>query len=132
MFSGDAKATSYYRKLFSSMTPFSIPPSTACAAGPVYKDYTEEGYFFWPPIRYWSCDGLIVPNHKICVTVHACVKYRWAVVYKCNKFRCYYDGTRYIRYTEDLDCYPLCNIYQCCPQTFHFHTTLCRCQPDLF
>lgn len=126
--SGDAKATLQYNRL----SPyFSVLPSILCADGPIYKYYNEEGYFFWPPIIYRRCDGLICQRPKLRVPIHACVKHRWAVVYKCNKFGCRYVGIHFIRHTEHLDCHSKCDIYQCCSMMFHFNSNLCKCVSDI-
>ena len=121
---GDAQATLQYNQ---SGLYFPVQSSILCADGPTYKYYVEQDYFFWPPIRYRSCGGMTCQYRKSCAPVHTCVNYRWAVVYKCGKFGCHCVGTRYIRYTEHLDCHCKCDIHQCCPPVFKFNSNICKC-----
>ena len=142
----DAKANTEYNSLIASVSTKSF---LHCVSGPYYKYYYVPGYLYWPPIIYRSCDGLVCGHPGVCAATSSRVVYRWAIVFRCTRYYCYFVGICYIRFVEHLRCQcrerctiadcqrpKMCNkyMYKCeCPTTgicrhgYMWDPVQCRC-----
>ena len=97
--SDNFKATAIYRS-------YKSPPPIPCSNGPIYTEYHEDGYLFWPPLTYQTCSGLTCKQDRECVPAHKCIKYRWVFVFECDwATGCKPLRYRYLSYIEDLECH---------------------------
>lgn len=75
-----------------------------CASGPYYRYYYVPGYFYWPPIKYRTCKGLVCSRYAKCVGSKMQKKFQWTNMFKCTSSYCYFIGVKFIQYVEYLQC----------------------------
>ena len=101
--------------------------SKSCASGPHYVEHYKPGYFYWPQIRYKSCDGMTCGYKRRCIPTRSRQQCHTVCVYKCGGSGCTFIGIQYVTYTEHLACQCECVGPENCSRGYVWNTKECRC-----
>ena len=108
--------------------PVVVSCFASCVRGPFYIEHYEQGYLYWPHIRYKSCDGLICGTSKRrCIPTQSRRRCQTICVYKCDTDGCAFIGTQSVTYTEHLGCQCECRASEICLPGYTWNTKQCRC-----
>ena len=99
---GNSAATSQYNN---GQTGPPGPSGPGCYRGPVTREYSRPGYFYWPPIYIKQCDGLPCKHPRKCAASRTRSFNRWATVYRVSNSKCYFAECEYLRLVEHVSCY---------------------------